>query len=184
MKRIVCFALGVCLWPALAQPPVPRRAVDFQMSSPSGKMVKLSDYRGKVVVVQFLYTTCTHCQATARMLSSLEQELGPRGLRVLGIAFNPDVQQGPAAIEDFIRSNHVAFPVGAASRDTVLGYLGMSIMERFVVPQIVVVDRHGVIRAQSRFMGSPELQDESYLRSFLDGVLRERLPAKRQRPNS
>jgi len=173
MKWIVCLALEVCLWPGLAQPPASRPAMDFQLLTPSGKTVKLSDYRGKVVVVQFLYTTCTHCQATARMLSSLEQELGPRGLQVLGIAFNPDVQQGPAAIQDFIRSNHIAFPVGAASRDTVLGYLGFSVMERFVVPQVVVVDRRGVIRAQSMPMGSPELQDEPRLRPLLDGLLQQ-----------
>jgi peroxiredoxin len=184
MRWIVCLTLGVCLWPAVAQPPVPRPAIDFQMLSPSGKTVKLSDYRGKVVVVQFLYTTCTHCQATARMLNSLEQELGPRGLRILGIAFNPDVQQGPESIEDFIRSNRVAFPVGAASRDRVLGYLGVSVMERFVVPQIVIVDRHGSIRAQSKFMGSPELQEESYLRPLLDRLLQERLLARRRHSNS
>ncbi len=181
MKWIACLAFGLCLWPALAQPPVPRPAVDFQMLSPSGKIVKLSDYRGKVVVVQFLYTTCTHCQAVARMLSPLEQELGPRGLQVLGIAFNPDVQQGPGAITDFIRSNNVAFPVGAASRDTVLSYLGISVMERFFVPQIVVVDRHGSVRAQSKFQGSLELQDASNLKPLLDGLLQERLVAGRRR---
>jgi peroxiredoxin len=184
MKWIVYLALEVCLWPALAQPPVPRPAVDFQMLSPSGKVVKLSDYRGKVVVVQFLYTTCTHCQATARTLNSLEQELGPRGLQVLGIAFNPDVQQQPGTITDFIKSNNVAFPVGAASRDTVLGYLGISVMERFAVPQIVIIDRRGSIRAQSKFMGSPELQDVSSLRPLLDGLLQEHQVVKRRRPTS
>ena len=184
MKWIVYLALGVCLWPALAQPPVPRPAIDFQMLSSSGKTVKLSDYRGKVVVVQFLYTTCTHCQATARMLSSFERELGPRGLQVLGIAFNPDVQQDPGAVMDFMRLNNVAFPVGAASRDTVLGYLGISVMDRFVVPQIVVVDRRGSIRAQSKLMGSPELQEESYLRPLLDSLLQQRLVARHRRPSA
>jgi hypothetical protein len=45
------------------------------------------------------------------------------------------------------------------------------LVERFVVPQIVIVDRSGVIRAQSDFMGTSELQDETYLRRFIGGLL-------------
>lgn len=179
MKWISSLTLGVCLLPAaLAQPAAPRPANDFRLVEPSGKTLKLSDYRGKVVVLQFLYTTCPHCQATARMFSGLENELGSAGLQVLGIAFNEEAQQAPARIEEFSKSNHVDFPVGAASREEVLSYLGISLMERFVVPQIVVIDRRGAIRAQSRFLGSPELQDEAYLKSFLGGLLKESLSAQ------
>ena len=44
-------------------------------------------------------------------------------------------------------------------------------VERFVVPQIVIIDRGGVIRAQSDFMGTSELQDEAYLRRFIGRLL-------------
>jgi peroxiredoxin len=174
MKWIASVTLAVCLSPAVfAGPPVPRPANEFRIVSPSGKPVKLSDYRGKVVLLQFLYTTCSHCQATARMLSKLQEEFGPRGLQVLGVAFNQDAQERPAMVDEFMKSNSLAFPVGSASPDTVLGYLGASVMERFVVPQIMVIDRHGVVRAQSQLLGSAELQDESYLRSFLGGLLHD-----------
>jgi peroxiredoxin len=174
MKWIASLTLAVCLPAAVfAGPPIPRPANEFRMVGASGKPVKLSDYRGKVVLLQFLYTTCSHCQATARMLSKLQGELGPHGLQVLGVAFNQDAQERPAMIDEFMKGNNLAFPVGSAAPDTVLGYLGASVMERFVVPQIMVVDRHGVVRAQSELTGSAELQDESYLRSFLGGLLKE-----------
>jgi hypothetical protein len=54
-------------------------------------------------------------------------------------------------------------------------------MERFVVPQIVILDRNGVIRAQSEFMGSAELQDETYLRHFLGELLDEPVRTARRR---
>ena len=65
-----------------AAPPVPRPAAELAITEPSGKQSLLSEYRGNVVIVQFLYTTCSHCAATARMFTKLQSELGSRGLRV------------------------------------------------------------------------------------------------------
>jgi peroxiredoxin len=161
-----------------ARPPVPRTANELKIVEPSRKQTLLTSQKGEVVLVQFLYTNCIHCQATARVFSKLQKELGPRGLKVFGVAFNDEVQGTPEVISEFIRGNGVTFPVGAALRDTVLGYLGISIMSRFVVPQILVVDRRGVVRAQTEAMGSPELQDEVYMRSFLDGLLKEGAPSR------
>ena len=44
---------------------------------------------------------------------------------------------------------YAGFPVGVSNRSTVLGYLGISELERIGVPQIIVIDRKGVIREQS-----------------------------------
>lgn len=182
MKSITRLTLGVCLAAVAlaqsifaqptAQGAAARAADDFQITDASGKPVKLSDYRGKVVIMQFLYTTCVHCQATARMLSRLERDLAPRGLQVMGVAFNPEAPQ-PGVIDEFVKNNAVDFPLGPVPVESALRYLGLSVMERFVVPQIVVVDRRGMIRAQSKATGSPELADEASLRLLLDGLLKE-----------
>jgi peroxiredoxin len=175
MRWISVFALGFCASRGLlAGPPVPRPAQEIAIETPEGKLSAPGAFRGKVVVMQFLYTTCTHCQATARMLSGLERELGLRGFQVVGIAFNEEAQSNPEAIHGFVGANQVNFPVGAASREAVTKYLGLSVVERLVVPQIVIVDRKGVIRAQSDSMGTSELQDEAYLRRFIDGLLKVR----------
>jgi hypothetical protein len=57
--------------------------------------------------------------------------------------------------------------VAAADR-----YLGRSPTERLTLPQIVVIDREGVIRAQSGATGDPKLEDENYLRGLLENLLR------------
>jgi peroxiredoxin len=172
MRWISVCALGFCAARGLlAAPPVPRPAQEITIETPEGKLSVPRAFRGKVVVMQFLYTTCTHCQATARMLSGLERDLGPRGFQVVGVAFNEEAQNSPEAIHRFVAANQVNFPVGAASREAVMKYLGISVVERFVVPQIMIVDRKGVIRAQSDFMGTSELQDEAWLRRFISGLL-------------
>jgi peroxiredoxin len=167
---ILPIALSVVAW---AKPPVPRPAGELTIEEPSGKKTLLSKQKGDVVLVQFLYTTCPHCQETAKVFSKLQKELGPRGLRVFGVAFNDEIKSNPEIVRDFVATNNITFPVGIASRDTVMSYLGISVMSRFAVPQILVVDRKGIVRAQSEFMSSPELQDETFMRSFLEGLLKE-----------
>jgi hypothetical protein len=54
-----------------------------------------------------------------------------------------------------------------------MSYLGYSVMDRYVVPQVVVIDRKGMIRAQSGVQGDPDLQDETYMRNLLQGLLKE-----------
>ncbi len=163
-------ALGVS---ALAIPPVPRKAPEFTIVEPSGKQTLLSSYKGKVVCVEFLYTTCPHCQAASQVFSKMQRALGPRGVQFIGIAFNDNA----AVLTDpFVKQFNVAYPVGYSNVDTVLSYLGVSVMDRWVVPQIVVIDRKGMIRAQSPTTGDEKLQNEYSLRPLIEGLLKEATP--------
>ena len=157
----------------LAAPPVPRTADPLTIAEASGKKVPLSTYKGKVVLVQFLSTTCQHCQQAARIYSKLQNELGPNGFQAVGIAFNDEVQNAPSVLHDFVKQNSLNFPVGAATRQSVLNYLGFSLMEMVRVPQIMIIDRKGIVRVQSQSQGSPELQDQVHLRPLLSGLLQE-----------
>jgi hypothetical protein len=57
------------------------------------------------------------------------------------------------------------------------GYLGRTGNEILSIPQVVVIDRFGMIRATSGGRrGDPKLEDESYLRDLIDGLLKEDLP--------
>jgi thiol-disulfide isomerase/thioredoxin len=173
------FVLASAAW---SKAPIPRPAQELTIIEPSGKLTLLTRQKGDVVLVQFLFTTCQHCQAAARIYSKLQKELGPQGFKVFGVAFNDGVQESPQMVRDFISSNGIAFPVGTASRDTVLGYLGIPVMSRMAVPQILIVDRKGMVRAQSDYLGSDELQDESYLRTFIEGLLKEHARGSKQAP--
>jgi len=158
---------------AFANPPALRPAPEFTCTEPSGKPLSLAAYSGKVVLVQFLYTTCPHCQVTSRTFAKLQNELGPRGLQVVGVAFNEETEKNLDLVRAYAAANGVNFPIGMALRQNVLPFLGISFMSRFAVPQVVVIDRNGVIRAQSEPLGSEELMDENRLRPLLESLLDE-----------
>lgn len=136
-------ALGVG---ALAAPPLPRPAKELEIDTPNGQHLLLSSYRGKVVIVQFLYTTCPHCQAYSQLLTKLETEYGPKGFQALGGAFNEATN---AMVSAYVNQYHVGFPVGVMQRETVISFMSFSLLDRLVVPQIALIDRKGQIREQS-----------------------------------
>ena len=166
-------ALGVSSLVATA--PVPRKSPELKFVEPLGKQILLSSFKGKVVVIEFLLTNCPHCQRVAQTITKLHKELGPRGFQPIGIAFDNGIS-GPA-VAKFVRSFKVTYPVGYTSSDKVDSYLGRAAMERFQVPQMVVIDLKGVIRAQSSWKGDPNLENENYLRNLLDSLLKESAPA-------
>jgi cytochrome oxidase Cu insertion factor (SCO1/SenC/PrrC family) len=172
-----------------AAAPVPRQSKEFTIMLPSGKQSLLSSYRGKVVMTAFMFTTCPHCQALSKVITKLQNELGPKGFQAVGVAFNEEVNTPNPAVNaqvtgNFVSQFQVGFPVGYAPRESVLSYLGISVVEGWSVPQVVIIDRKGVIRAQSASRGTADLQTESYLRKYLgellsEGASKSSAPAKR-----
>lgn len=176
--RIVAAVLSLsAIALAGSAPPVIKPTPDFTVLEPSGQKVTLASCRGKVVVLAFMLTTCPHCQAEAQMLSKIYKDMGPRGLQVLGVAFNDNAS---VLVPGFVQQFGINFPVGASERPPVLGYLGLSEMVRWMVPQVVVIDRKGNIRAQSPAQGDPNLQTDSYMRNLLDTLLKEPAGAARR----
>ena len=168
---------------ALAMPTLPRRSPEFSIVEPladgkPGKTTLLSTYRGKVIVLAFVHTTCSHCQAFVQELTKLHVELGPRGFQPVAIAWN---EHANMLVPSFVKEFKVDFPVGSVdSYDSVMSFMGFSIMERPVVPLVVVIDRKGMIRAQSPSEGDANLQDENSLRALILSLLKEApAPAKR-----
>jgi len=188
MRIATVSALLVSTLALQAAAPVPRPSKEFTIVMPSGKQTLLSSYRGKVVMAAFMFTTCPHCQALSKVITKLQGELGPRGFQALGIAFNDEVNTPNNGVNgqvtaNFVNQFQVGFPMGYAPRESVLSYLGVSEIESWVVPQVAIVDRKGVIRAQSASRGTTELQTETYLRKYLGELLDEGAPAKSATPS-
>jgi peroxiredoxin len=156
---------SVSIW---AQPPTPRKAPELTIVEASGKQTLLSSYKGKVVALAFIFTTCPHCQAECGVLTKLQGELGGKGFQPLAVAFNDNAGM---LISSFVQNFHPSFPVGSASRQTVLDYLQIEDTPGWVVPQMVLIDRKGMIVAQSVRAGSEELQEENSLRQKITGLL-------------
>lgn len=170
MRITAALALLAAAIPAFAIDPLPRKSPEFTLTDASGKESLLSSHRGKVVVIGFVYTTCPHCQAFSVVLEKLYKELGPRGFQPIDIAWNDNAK---LLIDDFAHSYGVTFPMFYTTYDPVMSYMGFSIMDRPVVPLVVVIDRKGMIRAQSPPQGDPNLQDEAKLRAMIESLLKE-----------
>jgi peroxiredoxin len=149
---------------------VPRKAPEFAAQNPAGGQILLSQYKGKVVVLEFAFTTCPHCQASARLLSQLYKEYGPKGFQPLAVAFN---DMANMLVPDFVKNNNVTFPVGSSPRDQVLNFLQLSPDERLSVPQIVIIDRKGMIRQQSQASMDEKTATEANLRTQIESLLKE-----------
>jgi len=165
-------AVGIGVY--AAGPVLPRPAKELEIVEPSGKHDLLTNYRGKVVVVQFLYTTCPHCQAYSQLLTKLQGEYGPRGFQCLGGAFN---EADANMVRNYVNQYKVGFPIGPMSRDTVTSFMGFSVMDRLVVPQIALIDRKGQIREETEAYpqgnDAAPLQVESHLRASIEKLLNE-----------
>jgi peroxiredoxin len=122
-----------------------------------------------VVLIQFLDTTCPHCQALSQMLAKLQAEYGPQGFQAFGVAFN---EATPELVRSYVKDHNVGIPVGYAPRDQVINYLGVSVLDRLTVPQVMIIDRQGRVQAQSDPQGTPDLQNEAYLRGVIGRLLK------------
>jgi peroxiredoxin len=164
--------LALAIGPVSATAPVPRKSPELTITdSASGKQMRLSGFSGKVVVVEFLVTNCPHCLRVAQTLAKLQWELGSRGFQSIGVAFDKNIS--PQKAGDFAKLLAVSYPVGYTSSDKVDSYLGREADQRFRVPQIVVIDRKGMIRAQSQPVMEKNLEDENYLRNLIGALLKE-----------
>jgi thiol-disulfide isomerase/thioredoxin len=158
-------------------PPVLRPSPKFEVKFPDGNQMPLSSLKGKVVALLFVHTTCPHCQRTSQVFTKLYQEYKARGFEAVDVAFNT---MANIYVRDFVKDYQIGYPVGFAAPDDVLNYLGFSVMERYVVPQIVWIDRQGNIRSQTPPMGDEKLLQESYWRNMIETLLKEPAePAKK-----
>jgi peroxiredoxin len=143
MKLLSVLLTGAAV--VMAQPKVPRLAPEFQIVEASGHTAKLSSFRGDVVLLAFVVTTCSHCQAASKEFEKLQTKFGPRGLHVAEVAFDENGDIG-----GYVQRLRLTFPVGRGNRTDVLAFLGMGEAVRVGTPQVVLIDRLGIVRAQKR----------------------------------
>ncbi len=167
------FPLLLCVASLALGATVPRPAPDFAVDLTDGSQIHLSQYRGKVVVMAFILTTCPHCQFTSRILTKLQQEYGPQGFQVVVSAIEGMAKMN---VPDFIRNFKPAYPVGYTQREVAESYLEHPVMFRMMMPQVVVIDRKGTIRAQyagdDSFIAN-EADQEKNFRGLLEPLLGE-----------
>jgi cytochrome c biogenesis protein CcmG/thiol:disulfide interchange protein DsbE len=83
-------------------------APDFTLASLDGSSLKLSDYHGKAVLLNFWATWCEPCKIEMPWFIDLQKKYGPQGLQVLGVAMD---DASPKEIADFAKKMGVNYPI-------------------------------------------------------------------------
>lgn len=135
-----------------------RKADEFVIHTNEGPDKLLSSYKGKVVVMAFMYTTCPHCQHTAGVLAKIQTEYAAKGVQVLGTVFDVNARQGLA---NFVKVTGANFPVGYASEDLVKKF--MHVEGDYYVPMLAFIDKAGMIRTTIISKGDPNGAADKFL---------------------
>ncbi len=142
-----CLECSVAVWQSLASnssqttltPERDRKAApDFSLKGADGEDVRLSDLRGKVVLVNFWATWCEGCQVEIPWFVEFQSKYGARGLKVVGVSMDDD---GWKSVKPWIKEKQVNYSIVIGNEGLAKQY-GVDGM-----PQTVVVDARGKIAA-------------------------------------
>jgi peroxiredoxin len=136
------FAAGCARPRAVAQDgPRPEKdrkpAPDFSTKDANGQTLKLSDYKGKVVLLNFWATWCGPCKIEIPWFVEFEREFKDRGFAVLGIAMD---EEGWEVVKPYIEERRVNYRVAIGSEEMAVSYGGVDSL-----PTTFVIDREGRI---------------------------------------
>jgi len=133
-------------------------AQDFQLKDLAGHTVRLSDYRGKVVVINFWATWCAPCLAEMPELVKLQRDYKEKGIQVIGVAAATDRRSKALTTKRRLKLNYPVV-IGTKRLESAYG-IGD------VLPLTVVVDRNGIIH--DRILGILEPEEVESIRKRLD----------------
>jgi thiol-disulfide isomerase/thioredoxin len=123
-------------------------APELALKDIRGRTLRLSDYRGKVVLLNFWATWCAPCRAEMPDLVKWQREHKSRGLQVIGVTYPP---QELAEVRQFIRSIKVNYPVAMGREET------KALFDKGeTLPVTVVIDRKGTVRGVIQGILYPE----------------------------
>ncbi len=122
-------------------------APDFKLKGLDGKAVQLSDFKGKVIILDFWATWCPPCKAEIPGFIQLQEQYG-EDLIIIGISLD---QAGPQAVEPFAKKKGINYPV-------LYGY-GTQVPQQYGgvsgIPTTFVIDRD--LKVQRKYVGYTKL---------------------------
>jgi peroxiredoxin len=112
-------------------------APEFSLESLDGKTVRLADFRGKAVLLNFWATWCQPCKIEMPWFEQLQKQYGPDGLQVVGIAMDDASKED---IARFAKDMGVNYPILLGKESVGDAYGGVQFL-----PSTFFIDREGKI---------------------------------------
>ena len=114
-------------------------APDFVVTDLDGKKLSLSDYKGKVVLLDFWATWCSPCREEIPHFVDMQNKYGPQGFQVIGISMDDDAKP----VREFYKQYKLNYPV-AIGDDKLAEHFGGVLG----LPVNFIIDRQGSIYAK------------------------------------
>ena len=125
---------------------LPQPILNAENKAASGDPIKLSNYSGKVMLVNLWATWCGPCRLETPELVKLHQEFQSRGVEMIGLS-TEDPDASAESVAEFVKEYKVKYHIGWATRD-----VAITLMQgRTNIPQSFIIARDG--RIVKRFIG-------------------------------
>jgi peroxiredoxin len=126
--------------------------VDFTWVE-NGKEMKLSDYKGKVIFLNFWATWCGPCRKELPSLSQLSSELKDKDFKMIGIS----VDDNQEVLNKFLQGNSLSYTVLFEPNELVAKYMNTAGQTQNVIPQTYIIDKNG--KVVEAILGSRSKED-------------------------
>jgi peroxiredoxin len=124
---------------AILQPASARKAAPrFTLKDSTGKTITLTDYAGKVLLLDFWATWCTGCKLEIPWFSEFQKTYGAQGFAVVGVSMD---ERGWAVVKPFLAETRIPYPILLGDDQTA---------QRFgiqALPDTFLIDRSGKVAA-------------------------------------
>jgi peroxiredoxin len=117
-----------------------RRAPGWALTDSKLKLYDLADYRGKIVILEFMQTNCPHCSAVADTLNAVEQQYGPKIQIVAVVSAQTEKDY---TVASYVQGHKVDYPILFDSGQMMYSYVRNP---NIAFPHIYVIDSRGTIR--------------------------------------
>src|SRR6185503_4373141 len=155
--------------PAAPAPMValPASITDAELKAVTGAPIKLSNYNGKVLLVNLWATWCGPCRLETPELVKLHKEFRSQGLEVVGLSTeNPDASAD--AVREFVSKFDVGYRIGWATPEVAIALM----QGRDAIPQSFVIARSG--RIVKRFVGFNAMDTPAKIREAVQEALNDK----------
>lgn len=147
--------------------PLPPALMDVAMKTVDGKPFKLSEYKGKVIIINMWASWCGPCRVETPELIKMSQEFKSRGVEFIGLTTkgnDPDIEP----IKEFIAEQQVPYKT-IWDDGSFAGPLAQAVRARAVIPQSYVLLRNGSIF--KHFEGFNQTQTPRLMREAIEQAL-------------